>query len=739
MKPRFLTVLSIGILLFVFIPIILSAVYFIYNSYQEAIQRAQQNVDLQAKSIALEVKNNLSSVRYQSLIFSQNQIMGEVAVNIMYSQFAVKQLQKFVQNNPMIRSAFISDGSEFIIEGYPFEILRIGTDEFSRFTHMLLSQPIESSRDTLFALEGAFLTSEPNKQFAPGSNLVLYLPLKKKLDSLITPYRITAGLFVIIEASSLFSEHSELPRDKHHLSILLNGSELVSGDEDAQVEYITASSSVAMPVHLPGDLQPIELNVNLKSAITAHTNAIEAEVVKAFILMLFVFIAVLAALALFSNHITNSMKQVLALSRRMAQGDYGKTHYQASYQEFDELMSHLTGMSETIQQQMTNLEWEKERALTSEKVKARFLANMSHEVRTPLNGILGLLKMVQKQSLDHQTREWVEASLSTSNLLLNIVNDILDFSKLEEGKVDIEHTQFSLKDLLQGLKEAHSSFVVDKGVDFVVEIEDGTAEFWIGDPTRLQQILFNLVSNAIKFTEQGEIKIRASVAQKSGSHLLTFAVSDTGIGMTEKQVGNLFQSFQQADVSTTRKYGGTGLGLAITLKLAELMGGKVTVASEFGKGTTFIATVVVLEAQQQDVSTEDQILVPNLAKYRIMIAEDNKINQVIINHILKPTDADITIVEDGQQAIDACKKSKFDLILMDVQMPNVDGLQATKALRQLGVTVPIIMQTANVLVDEIDEYLSNGANAHVAKPIDEAVLYRTILRFLNAPANDKND
>ncbi|MBU2882629.1 response regulator [Psychrosphaera sp. B3R10] len=729
-KPRFLTVLSISILLFVFIPVTFSAVYFINNTYQDALVRAQNNVDLEAKTTALEVKNKLATLHYELLTFSQSPVMGEVAVNLLYSQFVVKQLQKLVQRNTLITGAFIADGSDFIVEGYPYEILRIGTGEFQKMTNKLISIAVDDNTSKLLILDHQTLTTDYMELLNDGANILFYLPLKKKVDSLVSPFKVTAGLFVLIDTDKLTTAKLSSDGLPDIIEMDIGGRKVMADEKQTGVDYLVANTSTDLTLSHFDKEEPHQLNLTYYSATSHYTTDIESAVINTLIFMLIMLIVVLLALAFFASHITGPLRHLLDFSRRLSKGNYTEFDYDANYQEFNELISHLNGMATTIQKQLSGLEKEKENAEASEKIKARFLANMSHEIRTPLNGILGLLNMLDKHELDHQAKDWVTASLSTSNLLLHIVNDILDFSKLEEDKVEIESTTFSVREIVASVINPHESLIEDKGLSLTINFEHNMREFWIGDPMRISQVLLNLISNATKFTNVGGIRLNVSAIFIHHQWFLELEIVDTGIGISAEQQSKLFQSFQQADISTTRKFGGTGLGLSIAHKLVHLMGGEISVKSEVGKGTTFKVSVAVLETQQKEQSEDIHVYVPDLTHITILVAEDNKINQLIISHILKPTMVKLVIVEDGKQAVEACKTQNFDIILMDVQMPIMDGLQATVALRKQGFEMPIIMQTANVLVDEIDSYLKSGATAHIAKPIVDSVLYKTIQHCL---------
>lgn len=729
-KLRFLTILPVSILLFVFVPVVFSAAYFIYNSYQDAVSRAQQSVELQARTTALETKNKISTLHYQLLSFTQNPVLGEVSVNLLYSQFAANQLQNLVQNNDLIAGAFIADGSDFIVEGYPTEILRIGTTEFNDLISERLALPVAKSEPQLLVLDREFLTSTYAGVLNDGYNILFYLPLMKKNDSIAAPFKVTAGLFVVMDIKQLVQSFDRFGDEANRLSLMIDGKPILVSPSIDNKDYLTASSNLNFNLSSSQLETAQSIDVVLHSPTDKFIVQIEQAVINTLIFMLVLAIAILTTLAFFTSHFTGPLEHLLAFSRRLAKGDYSQTKYDSNFAEFSELIEHLNGMSSTIIKQLETLEDGKEKAQISEKIKARFLANMSHEIRTPLNGILGLLKMLSKEDLEPQHKKWVLASLSTSNLLLNIVNDILDFSKLEEGKVEIERTLFSVERVVQSVAESHKLQLDEKNINCTVSYAENMKDNWLGDPLRISQILMNLVSNAVKFTETGGIKIVVKVIPRQTHKMLQVKIVDTGIGMSNEQLERLFESFHQGDISTTRKYGGTGLGLSIANGLATLMQGRIDATSELGVGTTFTFEVEVFDTDQQVKPLSPVVSVPDFSGFNILVAEDNKINQLIIKSILEQTHAHIVLVEDGKMAVDACNRDHYDLILMDVQMPEMDGLQATIALRKQAFNMPIVMQTANVLEDEVKAYLENGANAHIGKPIVEIQLFETLSQLL---------
>jgi len=368
------------------------------------------------------------------------------------------------------------------------------------------------------------------------------------------------------------------------------------------------------------------------------------------------------------------------------------------------------------------------------QAKSEFLARMSHEIRTPLNGVLGMTQaLAAERDLAAGHRQSLGVIRQSGESLLTILNDILDLSKVEAGRLDLEEIPFDLELTVRGAHETFGPQAESKGLTFRLSLEPGVAGMYRGDPTRVRQILYNLLSNAVKFTSTGEVSLSLS----RGVDGLTIEVADTGIGIAAEHLDRLFGRFQQVDSSTTRRFGGTGLGLSICRELAQLMGGAIEVSSEANRGTRFLVSLPLerlgdVEARPAGADSLEAGLADGEATISVLAAEDNPVNQLVLRTLLAQVGVAPDIVGDGREAVEAWRTGAYDLILMDVQMPVMDGMAATQAIRAAEAAdagrrrIPILALTANAMQHQVAEYLACGFDGHVAKPIDAVRLYEAI-------------
>ncbi len=407
----------------------------------------------------------------------------------------------------------------------------------------------------------------------------------------------------------------------------------------------------------------------------------------------------------------------------------------------------LAGARRAMLNIMEDLEGSRIVAEEATKTKSDFLANMSHEIRTPMNAIIGMSHLALQTNLDKKQRNFIEKVHRAGENLLGIINDILDFSKIEAGKMSVETIDFRLEDVMDNLANLVGLKAEDKGLVLLFNIDPKLPTALIGDPLRLGQILINLGNNAVKFTEKGEIIVGGDVVSQTqsdqgGEAELHFWVKDSGIGMTPEQCGKMFQSFSQADASTTRKYGGTGLGLAISKNLVELMHGKIWVESEAGKGSTFhfhirLGVQDAAQAALPDRAHENEAMaaeaMAQLKGARILLTEDNEMNQELAMELLSQAGIEVVLANNGQEAVDILNKdAKFDGVLMDCQMPVMDGYTATREIRKNPAfeKLPIIAMTANAMAGDKEKVIEAGMWDHIAKPLNVGEMFATIAKWI---------
>lgn len=414
-----------------------------------------------------------------------------------------------------------------------------------------------------------------------------------------------------------------------------------------------------------------------------------------------------------------------------------------SYENEPARLISINDITETVKHH-NHLEEARKFAEESKEKQSQFLSNMSHEIRTPMNGIMGITRILQKTDMEPEQMQYLEAIIRSSENLMVIINDILDFSKIEAGKIVLEREEFDLKKMINITHEVLAVSAEEKKVYLSVHMDDDVPQHVIGDTVRLNQIINNLVSNGIKFTERGGVTIKVENAGQDGDRTkVRFSIRDTGIGIPKDKIDTIFESFTQASSSTTRKHGGTGLGLTISRQLTELQDGKIWVESEPGEGSTFFVEIPYEVAVNTNAYTDsnlreinEETMLPALGRSKVLLVEDHPINQMLAMKVLRDWNIDVALAENGRIALEMIAKDDYDLILMDISMPEMDGYTATTEIRSGNHTddkdIPIIAMTASALIGENQKCFKAGMNDYITKPFEPLNLMEKIYNNLRA-------
>ena len=523
------------------------------------------------------------------------------------------------------------------------------------------------------------------------------------------------------------------------------------GQSTPQVEVFQA------PIHLqgpPGREWPLPPGKTLGDGYLGRVvvgisndtfNSRQQEILlKAGVLSLFALLLTFLLARRLARRLAQPLSAMGQALERIQSGDYRPSLDERGNDELTDLARHINNLACALeqsgreqQQAIAELIQAREESEQANRAKSDFLAMMSHELRTPMNGVLGMLQLLETTSLNDEQSEYAALATESTEHLLKVINDILDFSRIERGALELEAIPFNLLELLQGSIQVFQHSAQQRGLQLLLDAQPGLERLEVrGDPTRIRQILVNLIGNALKFTEEGHIRVETRWQLLDDQVLwFTCAVHDSGIGIEAERLDHMFDAFQQADTSISRRYGGTGLGLPIARTLAERMGGTLRAESQLGAGSVFTLEIPLpFLPYSEQVQNSDSQSLDNGDGQPVLLVEDNPVNQTVIEAMLRSLGYQVSLVGDGQQAVQSCSQQDYAAILMDCRLPLMDGYEATRQIRQLerGRQVPIIALTANALQGDREACLQAGMNDYLAKPFKRADLQRILLRWLPA-------
>ncbi|WP_462157837.1 ATP-binding protein [Pseudoalteromonas sp. GB56] len=727
--PKFSAALFRTIVFISILPMLIIVVFFANQFYSSTLEQAQQTLTWRAKNDALAIRQILYKATIENERLATSKAIAQLPVRILYSQFALTQLQSYVTGSANTAAAMVIDSDGFIVEGYPLSALNLNP----KVTQPITQQVMANKSSIYFVLSLPDVNGNDNE-------LVTYIGVATMLsleqESLSTPFKNTGVLLTLKPASGLLGEIKLIEQQESDLGerdYFLRYADEVIGVSEKQLR--TDSLSARSPiVDVSHRNNRISLELGISELQSPHLEALKHSLAFSGILLISLALCAILLARWFVRKLNQPLNDIAVLSQEYAKGRYESHVRKFNYSEFQNLSDNLQSMAGTIEHQIESLQEEKHRAQVSERAKSLFLANMSHEIRTPMNGIFGYLQLLQSSTLEPQQSDYIRQIRLCTEMLLTVINDVLDFSKIEANKVILEKRPCDVKRIIQDVLSLFQPTCESKGINCKSQLDDDIPVYVLCDEIRVKQVLINIVSNAVKFTSKGGIEIGLHNRIEGNKCLCLFYVKDTGVGIAKEKQSKLFQPFVQAQDSTTREFGGTGLGLTICKRLVELMGGTINLESELGEGSKF---TIELDFELSETApaiadlTTDTTLADHFSGAHVLVAEDNPINQCVIERFLEDLGIQVTTVENGQEAIVAQTEQRFDLILMDIQMPVMDGLSAAKEICARDPNhEPIIAVSANAMSQDVDEALRAGMQDHLAKPIEHPVLVAMLSKWL---------
>ena len=731
-KISFTNILFQRIALFVLLPVVVVVMYSLTMSYRSQASLVDSVISSQNIALSATINSKLAQLQYATMELSQHKDFAELTEKSLSLQNVDATIQQFVQQSPLVHSAFIIDQQALFIAGFPLATKQFNTAELETLLAKKHTPSVTIKLPELHFLDVTISKNFNEDQSSKQGYLAFVSTLQNANPSLNYPQHKALFLFVLLDQAQLLTvvspqqQNLQVPAEK----VLGSAKHDFTTHNLSKVNYYKTQQELALNVWQNNQQSPLNLFAYYNKS--PYFTAIYQNIFLSLVGLIGIFILAFITLRWCLKKLNTPIQEMVQISQQITHGDYRIPAEINQFVELHPMHVALKLMAIKISEQMLNLLDARDNAEKSDKLKSQFLATMSHEIRTPLNGVLGILQLLQNKVTNDKQNNMLNTALQSSQNLLRILNDILDFSKIEANQLDIENVAFNPQAVIEEACALLDNSCQQKGLKLHINIAPELKQNWSGDSLRLSQILQNLLSNAVKFSSQGSITLSAYYQLQEQQHFLRFSITDEGIGISQEQLAQLFTPFKQPDTHTTRQFGSTGLGLTISQRLVNLMNGELSVTSELGHGTCFSFSIKVdkITSQTSEVLIETQEQIPDLSNKRILVAEDNLINQEIIKLMLETTKAQICLAENGRQVIQQVTAFQPDLILMDVQMPEMDGVSATKVLRELQLKIPIIMLTANISGDDVESYLIAGANDVLAKPTDLSQLYLKLSHYL---------
>ncbi|MDO3385207.1 ATP-binding protein [Gilvimarinus sp. SDUM040013] len=858
MRPKsFYSTIRWQIIILTLVPAILCMGYLLTLSYRNTVDEVTYKQHFLSEQIGSHIQERLFHSHVNLQLLASTKPIQALPEDIVFSQIAINLIQREVEQSKELDAILVVDTRGDISEAFPLSGFSLGGAALSNIAQHTEQLNQHKSGPYLYTLK------EENRQ-KDQIKLALAHPLLRPTNSLATPYRLTGAIVGTVDLEQL-AKHIDhligLSGSPYEYRLTISGHPLITSNQFTLDPDLTKSFALSTSVQINGtDAQKVQLALTLPRLHTISVIRTQILLTMGILLLTIIFVV------LFSRYFLSSVKkpmtQLLDICREISSGHFQFPRRKTKFTEFDELSKTLSTMASTIETQISDLKNETLKSEQAAAAKSEFLAIMSHEIRTPMNGVLGMLQSLEKSTTEPQNIDKISVAKFSANALLDVINDILDFSKIEAGKLELESLDFELVPFIDMFGRIVAPRAQEKGLELIIDTSGLNVYAIKGDSSRLQQILTNLVNNAIKFTEQGSIRVTLQSTQVQDRVVLQINVEDTGIGITEQRQQHLFQPFTQEDPSTTRRYGGTGLGLAICKKLCTMMNGDISLTSTLGNGSnfsvrlqvlpgnsssyveptfpkqTYSAYIVsnsvwqqeciqntlsnwgiettVLNNEQAVPDTDSTIIVIDNANLkrsktqastfknalvilltpqdvhitiqqdnyrqltkpmatealfnalsflhahggtlgtqkpestatqipswppstRLLLVEDNEINQQVCLLVLEEIGLSAEIATNGKQALEILQQSQvttpFSLILMDCQMPEMDGFEATRQIRSGSVPhvyqhIPIIALTANAMEGDRSRCIAAGMSDYLSKPLHSAELLRCLSQWI---------